>query len=171
MISIDKNTFRYLCYISRLLSIVFVCCVKNLNRPCPKNIPLFFSILRVCSLLSVWFSSRLVVYCRLFVIRECSLRLLDPNEYIFDVAHEMKTNTVQLLIKRMLWLTSFSHDVSCRTIDLYIDSLFYRLQADFLQGTMLIMSQDYLSDRFIVRCQHRQTNRSIDCRSSMRLPI
>lgn len=85
---------------------------------------------------------------------EQSARLLDPTEYLFDVLSECVRSHIpdyHLIVKRMLWFNlPIIHDPASSKADLFIDFMYHQLVPELLEGTMIVIKNNYLSDEMMV---------------------
>lgn len=85
---------------------------------------------------------------------ENSSRLLDPAEYLFDVLSEcVRSNMVDyhFIVKRMLWFNlPILVDNQSSNSELFVEFMFHQLVPELLEGTMIIIKNNHLSDELMV---------------------
>jgi hypothetical protein len=90
---------------------------------------------------------------------EHSSRLLNPTEYFFDILNEFirsKIVNFHFIIKRMLWFNiPFQFDDNNNKSEIFIDFMYHQLVPELLEGTMIVLNNNYLSEEFMVEILKR----------------
>jgi hypothetical protein len=89
----------------------------------------------------------------LFCAIEHSSRLLNPEEYLFDILNDcirLKISDFHLIVKRMLWF-NIPFDENNIKSDMFIDFMYHQLVPDLLEGTMIVLHNNSLSDQLMVK--------------------
>lgn len=86
---------------------------------------------------------------------DVSSRLLDPGEYLFDILSECVRSSLSdyhLIIKRMLWFTiPLKLNEQETNSQFFIDFMYHQLVPELLEGLLIVIKNNYLSDELMVR--------------------
>ncbi|CAF1023237.1 unnamed protein product [Rotaria sordida] len=83
---------------------------------------------------------------------ENSSRLLNPNEYLFDILSECVRSNMDdyhLIIKRMLWFTIPMIFNDNNQSEIFIDFMYHQLVPELLEGTMIIIKNNHMPDELM----------------------
>lgn len=111
-----------------------------------------YSIFIISSTGNIFFNRKFQFFSENFI--ENSSRLLNPNEYLFDILSEcVRSNAVDfhLIVKRMLWFTVPMIFDDQNKSEVFIDFMFHQLVPELLEGTMIVIKNNQLSDEIMVK--------------------
>lgn len=94
----------------------------------------------------------------MFYLIEHSSRLLNPEEYLFDILNDcVRLNIINfhLIVKRMLWY-NIPFDENNIKSDIFIEFMYHQLIPEVLEGTMIVLKNNYLSEEFMVKIKKRK---------------